>query len=51
MMYSLMDLLRKLFFGALVVMVLMIYGDRFLPDGIRFLRVVSDQSVAVTGER
>ncbi|MBF0144805.1 MAG: hypothetical protein HQL84_02275 [Magnetococcales bacterium] len=44
MIHTLFSLIRKLVIGAVMVMLTMIYADRFLPDGIRYLHGVNDRA-------
>lgn len=44
MMYSIFALVRKLMYGAAIVLLVMIFADRYLPEGVKFLKVVGDRS-------
>ncbi|HIJ82784.1 MAG: hypothetical protein HW380_2010 [Magnetococcales bacterium] len=40
--------IRKLAIGAAIVLLVMAYGDKYIPEGIRFLKVVNDQSLKMS---
>ncbi|MBF0437418.1 MAG: hypothetical protein HQL77_18925 [Magnetococcales bacterium] len=47
MLRSLMTLVRKVIFIASVLLLIGVYAEKHLPDGLRFLRVVSDQATTI----
>lgn len=51
MLRSLIVLVRKLIFFTMALLLIGVYTEKHLPDGLRFLRVVSDQAttIPVTG--